>query len=147
MRTLRSWLCRMAVVSCLAAVGACAAAGPLSTGTVPGLQPDGTYVLTDAERSKSCRHAADLLEAALTKMEALPAEAKKQRDQPPSTIAATYARLTGSADDKVAAEREFALERARVGALQTSLVEQRCPVLVDYGARLASLDKAMAAVH
>jgi hypothetical protein len=91
----------------------------------PGLQKDGTYVLSADEQNVGCRALQERQLGLQKEMEALPQQAVAQMQALPATVASAFKRLVGSTD-AIPAVAEYNEARAEAAAVNASMTQKGC---------------------
>ena len=111
------------------ALAGCSTVQDLAGVPRPGLQNDGTYVLTSEEQALGCRELEERSLGLKQHMQTLPAQAMDQMQQLPNTVSAALGRLFGSPGACVPAVAEYNEARAESVALNESLAKKGCASL------------------
>ena len=98
----------------------------LSGAPRPGYQKDGTYVLSAQEQGLGCRELQARQVGLQEQLAALPAQAVKQMQELPTTVANAWWRLVGSADKGVPALAQYNEAKAESAAVNESLQRKGC---------------------
>jgi hypothetical protein len=112
-------------------VAGCSTVADLSGAPRPGLQKDGTYVLSSDEQGLGCRELQERQLGLQEQLEALPAKAVQQMQELPQTVASAWGRLVGSPDQGVPALAEYNEAKAEAVALNESLQRKGCGSAVE----------------
>lgn len=113
--------------------------------SLAGLQSDGNYVLERSEQSASCEVLYKNIWGRIELIKALPAQAKKEREQPPPTASLLFGRLF-SGPSGLTAIQDYNRERAHALALQRVMNEKKC-VTIELERELSEVDAEMAKVR
>ncbi len=100
----------------------------------PGYQKDGSYVLSSQEQIAGCRELQERKVGLQQQLEALPAQAVKQMQELPKTVADAWGRLVGSSDQGVPALAEYNEAKAETAALNESMSRKGCGPSVETAA-------------
>ena len=92
----------------------------------PGLQQDGTYVVSQQEQDRGCRALQDRSLGLQQHMQTLSVQAVEQMQQLPGTVAAGWQRLVGAPGDGVPAIAEYKEAQAESAALNRTMTAKGC---------------------
>jgi hypothetical protein len=109
-----------------AAVAGCSTVSGLGDLPRPGYQKDGSYVLSSQEQIAGCRELQERKVGLQQQLEALPAQAVKQMQELPKTVADAWGRLVGSSNQGVPALAEYNEAKAETAALNESMSRKGC---------------------
>jgi hypothetical protein len=125
-----------AVLVCLLAAMAagCSTVAGLGDLPRPGYQKNGSYVLSAQEQTAGCRELEERKVSLQQQLEALPAQAVKQMQELPTTVANAWGRLVGSSDQGVPALAEYNEAKAEQAALNESMSRKGCGPAVETAA-------------
>ncbi len=108
-------------------LSACASMQELAGLPHPGIQNDGTYVMTAQEQDLGCRALEERSKGLQEQMQELSQQAMKEMQQVPQTVANAWGRLFGDPGDGVPAVAQYNAARAESAALDATLARKGCP--------------------
>jgi hypothetical protein len=123
-----SWLRRPAFAAAALAIvlSGCSMSQELANAPHPGLQQDGTYVVSQQEQDMGCRALQERSLGLQEHMQTLSVQALDQMQQLPSTVVAGWKRLVGAPGDGVPAIAEYNQARAESAALTRTMTSKGC---------------------
>lgn len=123
-----TWLLRPASAATALAIvlSGCSMSQELAGAPHPGLQQDGTYVVSQQEQDLGCRALQERSLGLQGHMQALSVQALDQMQQLPGTVVAGWKRLVGAPGEGVPAIAEYNEARAESVALTRTMTSKGC---------------------
>lgn len=131
----------LALAVCLAG---CSTLNDMAGIARPGHQPDGSYVLLEAERELDCRQLADRIELDLSDMANARAALSDERSAPAPTLVRAYRRAFGGPDAGLKNAERYDRKQRHARAFNAELARKGCHTL-DLDTRFAAIEAAPAA--
>lgn len=125
--------------------GACSAVpdGITGSGTVshPGYHGQGVYIPTGEELAYDCNSLAFMINKSVQLINAMPEQAKKQRDAAPTSVVHAVHRVSGGG---IPVLDDYKRERAKLKALVEVSAQKKCPSIDAEAQTKAAADKLAA---
>lgn len=120
-----------------AALGGCATGQDLGSGTTGSVGSPQSYVLTAAEQNWHCEQLDNAVQARITKIAALTAQAKAENTAAAPTVTRLFSRMFSEPGSDSTALAQIKPERSAADAYNVSLAQKGCP-RIDIEAKLAA---------
>lgn len=105
-----------------------------------GVQPDGSYKLTEAEQASDCRGLVERIEINLAAMEKLQTRIPVEQEALPGTMVAVFEQISGSPDGGSKSARLYRESEVRARTLNETLRGKDCH-RIDIDARIRSWEQ------